>query len=239
MNWTKWSGSHGDFVQANSRFYQSLETGANGLMNFRDPSVYHKKLFVESANRYHDNVKFDFAFTSYANRSVDDLTFSEYMDTAFWRWNLFARGFYGDLGRNSFITAVASDVTITREHAEQTVKEGLKSDVYKIAYEKMHELTHIGIFERMEDSIELLCWTLCWDCDNVDFTFDPSRIGRVIKDPLPDDEQRIFEKYNNIDIQLYKDANDLFEQRFQEMKKQKARGYICDLRRSCLIELQD
>ena len=34
MNWTKWSGSHGDFVQANSRFYQSLETVSILIINF-------------------------------------------------------------------------------------------------------------------------------------------------------------------------------------------------------------
>ena len=140
---------------------------------------------------------------------------------------------YGDLARHSFIAFIPEDVNITREEAEKRREEGLNSDLYKVARQRMESLAHISIFERMEESMELLCWTFCWNEDEIPFEY--KRPGGIKREELSPEEREAFEKYHNIDLQLYQDALELFDKRYEEMKAQKAQGIICNLRRVCPI----
>ena len=202
-------------------------------MGFRNPMVYHSKLYL---NNRMGEITFDGIFFNVSKKYnfKNETTLVDYIEDAHHRWNLFARGLYGDLGRHSFITAIPEDANITREEAEKRREEGLNSDLYKVAKQRMESLAHISIFERMEESMELLCWTFCWNEDKIPFEFK-DKTGIHTSDDLEPDVREAFEKYHNIDVQLYQDALELFDKRYEEMKSQKGRGIMCNLRRVCPI----
>ena len=200
-------------------------------MGFKDPMVYHYKLFVPTTSIMFDNVFFN---VSEKFNFKNETTLVDYIEDAHYRWNLFARGLYGDLGRHNFIPVIVSDANITREEAEKRREEGLNSDLYKVAKQRMESLAHISIFERMDESMELLCWTFCWNEDEIPYEYKQPR-GMQSREELSPEEREAFEKYHNIDLQLYQDALELFDKRYEEMKAQKAQGIICNLRRVCPV----
>ena len=205
-------------------------------MTFKDPMVYHSKLYNE--NGRDGGVSFDSVFFKISKKykSKNETTLIDYIEDSHYRWNLFARGLYGDLGRHLFIVTFNEDANITREEAEKRREEGLNSDLYIIARQRMESLAHISIFERMSDSMELLCWTFCWNKDEIPFTYKkPSGIQERAE--LSQDEIAAFEKYHNIDVQLYNDALEIFDKRFKEMKAQVEKGIMCNLQRNCPVTI--
>ena len=203
-------------------------------MSFKDPMVYHSKLYFRPG----PYVTFDTIFFNVSEKfkSKDETPLASYIEDAHYRWNLFARGLYGDLARHSFIAFIPEDANITREEAERRREEGLNSDLYKVARQRMESLAHISIFERMDESMELLCWTFCWNEDEIPYKYKQST-GLQNREELSPEEREAFEKYHNIDLQLYQDALELFDKRYEEMKAQKAQGIICNLRRSCPVQM--
>ena len=202
-------------------------------MNFRDPLAYHTKLYYESVRS--NKMKFDFVFfnvTEYS--SFEELSFTKYVSAAHWRWNLFSRGLYGDLPRHSFITMTESDASGSgRSEAERRQQESVNSTLYQVAKARMLQLAHIGIFERMEESIELLCWTFCWKQSSIPFAYSRNNNGRDFE--ITADMNSTIQKYHNIDVQLYQDAVNEFEKRIADMRRMKEQGFLCHLRRSCLV----
>ena len=205
-------------------------------MGFKDPMVYHTKLYNE--NGRDGAVTFDFIFFDVSKKfnSKNETTLVDYIEESHYRWNLFARGLYGDLGRHIFIASSMEDANITRVEAEKRREEGLNSDLYIVAKQRLESLAHISIFERMSDSIELLCWTFCWNKDEIPFTYKKPHVY-LERDDLTQEEIEAFEKYHNIDVQLYKDALELFDKRFNEMKAQKEKGIMCNLQITCPVTI--
>ena len=112
----------------------------------------------------------------------------------------------------------------TREMAIAQNEQGVEAPDFKLAVQRLERMPYFSIFERMEESVELLCFTFCYDCSKLGFEYKPKK-----RKDIPSDVVKEVGTYNTLDMALYKHANELFSQRIQWMREAKADGITCDL----------
>ena len=159
-----------------------------------------------------------------------DGDFNSYMRFAHHRWNIFTRMLAGTLAPRHDPVHYYKDVkemydsAFTREMAIAQNEQGVEAPDFKLAVQRLERMPYFSIFERMEESVELLCFTFCYDCSKLGFEYKPKK-----RKDIPSDVVKGVEVYNTLDVALYKHANDLFSQRIQWMQEAKADGITCDL----------
>jgi len=159
-----------------------------------------------------------------------DGDFNSYIRFAHHRWNIFTRMLAGTINPKhdpvmyyEHVEAMHSGI-FTREMAVTQNEQGADAPDYKKAVQRLEQMPYFSIFERMSESVELLCFTFCYDCSKLGFEYKPKKRAEV-----PDDVVEEVNTYHPLDFMLYKHADALFSERIEWMRKAKAGGVQCDL----------
>lgn len=154
-----------------------------------------------------------------------------YMGFAHHRWNIFTRFIAGTILPNHFPHTVDVGIlqqmhtqTFTRNHAIEQNNLGQKSPDYIAAVAHLEAMPHFSIFERMDESIELLCFTYCYNCTDLRFSYEPHK-----HPPLSETVRRTIGQYHKLDLLLYEHANTIFNKRVDWMRKAQTNGVQCDI----------
>lgn len=156
--------------------------------------------------------------------------FLSYMDFAHHRWNLFTRNLAGTFFPRHSPIMMNEDVKemhlkyFTRSDAMQQNALGKNDPDYISAVSHLEAMPHFSIFERMTESVELLCFTFCFNCTALGFSYNPK-----MRPPVPDEVRKVASQFHKLDIMLYEHANSIFEQRVNWMREAKSKGVTCDI----------
>lgn len=224
---------HGDFrfisqhvhatTQRVPRFYKAPDGYSAGdlhvLTFLRHPYSYAAKVFsmFKSWDPHY------FEILGETGREVSEVTIEEWLEKAYWRWNIFNTMF---VGRSlQLIIMKTKDIAFTRDEMIEWNAQGTASDFYQEAVAYLTKPTlYFGIFEEITDSWELFGHTTCVP--------EQYRTTRKIERPktgrdLSPEVQQLVQKYHALDLLLYEYGVELFHQRVKQMNQEKAQGYRC------------
>jgi len=179
---------------------------------------------------------FDQLFEEMTQCSVEYVTFEQWVDLSYWRWNYFVRGMADDYVSTIWLR-YSSRVTTTRDSAWAENELGAESALLQSAVKKLHEFAFFGIYDKLELSMELFAFTFCIDFDALGFTF--KRPTKAMKNPelhlargaalVGDEGYRAMRDKHRLDYLYFEYAEDLFDRRVAAMHAAKERGYRCML----------
>jgi len=165
-----------------------------------------------------------------------EVPISEFAEKAFWKWNIFSRALTGNYSGGKLLNKFIENDNITREIAHrlnEEVRSG-NSATLDLAKERLLSMSFFGIFELIEESMQLLAHTMCWDYTGLDFKkrLHKEQFPELERKPNGDPEQTeatiaLIEKNNALDRELYSFARSVFEQRVADMNKDKSQNIIC------------
>ena len=89
-------------------------------------------------------------------------------------------------------------------------------EIYERAKETLESILFVGIQERFQESVNLLCRTLGWPAYREDRKINVTP-GRVEDEPIPDHLLNEIRERNSYDIALYEFACELFDKRLKEI----------------------
>eukprot|EP01094_Clydonella_sp_ATCC50884_P000495 TRINITY_DN10384_c0_g1_i1.p1 TRINITY_DN10384_c0_g1~~TRINITY_DN10384_c0_g1_i1.p1 ORF type:complete len:425 (-),score=159.65 TRINITY_DN10384_c0_g1_i1:212-1390(-) len=179
---------------------------------------------------------FDQGFEYATNCSLDYATLEQYVDLAHWRWNVWTRGLTEDYVSGLFFHSKCS-TGISREEAWRKNNAGADSELFQRAVQKLHQFDFFGIFDRLEESMELLAFERCWNFNDLNVEFKLSENGLAHGDEewhkargahaLGREGWALFAERNRLDVLLFEYAEKVFDHRVAEMRAAQARGYRC------------
>lgn len=180
-------------------------------------------------------------------------TFEEWIDMAPWRMNVLTRmlGAQPDRlampksliytksgvtsGGRSNANGNHEDVLLKDEYMIQQNELGPKhSEVYATAVERLNGMVHFGLFHRLSETWQLMEHTFCWTMGYQSYRPDKAITGfDAIKKQETDEATaaRIWAKLqekNQLDIALIEEAERIFDERLEKMRREKADGIICN-----------
>lgn len=202
--------------------------------------------------------------------NLKTISFTDWLDKAKWRANQMTRmlGSNGDprimmtqllhtSGRRFEIEKWGKEVFQADEYMIAQNALGSESEVLQRAIVALENMTHVGIFNRPEESLELFAFTFCLDDHTVpaqarksakittvgrDFVFDV--VPGLLRSNDPDisgigfDAEKVanlIEQDNRLDILLMKRANALVDTRIADMRRLKAQGVKCHFLRKTKV----
>lgn len=182
----------------------------------------------------HQLLHFDFAFEDVTQCSLMVATEEQWIDLAFWRWNYFTRGLANDYSQSLWMTSKRY-WSRSREEEWELNLQGSSSRMLRDAIDALHSMAFFGIFDRLEESMELLAFTLCVDFEALGFALEESRRTPIKPeehlargaDAIGDQAYTTMRKRNVLDFLLFEYAETLFDQRLESMSIAKELGYRC------------
>ena len=97
-------------------------------------------------------------------------------------------------------------------------------ELLKLAKEHLDEFVFLGLVERFQDSMSLLSYTFGWT-PIVEYQKLMVTSNRLCREALPQETIDIILEMNQLDVELYQYAQQLFESRFSHMKQELIEGY--------------
>lgn len=180
---------------------------------------------------------FDWTFEQRTGVSIENITIADWIDKAYWRWNYFTRGLSNDYQHSLWLRSEVED-PISLAAAELINNQGANSKLLATAIKTLDESPYFGIFDRLQESMELLAFTFCWNLEDLPFKYKaPSSISmrdtnlHVLRgsDVLDPEAWRVFQQRNQLDLLLWQYAEELFQYRLDKMALAKQAGYVCQL----------
>lgn len=194
----------------------------------------------------------DYTMTNYKRRhfwdapveNIKAMDFREWLDTCKWRTNQFTRMMGRDTGDTRVLTRIV-DPTPTQELlADEYMTEqnelGEDSIVLQRAWQRLSQDLHwFGLFHRLPESMELLAYTFCADSAKLQEFYQRSagpsndvdklqsrHVGDISDKEKEELVQEILRR-NQLDKILLERAEQLFDERLEEMKQAKQKGILC------------
>jgi hypothetical protein len=112
---------------------------------------------------------------------------------------------------------IASIFDIKTSRDINGAKEQVNENSLQIAKERINQFAFIGLTERMEDSIRILCYTLGCKPRLRFQNLNVSPIGRLRQEDIPSTTLGLLKERIQLDTELYRHAQDLFEIRLVQM----------------------
>ena len=169
---------------------------------------------------------YDWTFEHRTNLSLSSLTFSEYIHSAFWRWNYFTRSLLDHHYRSLWLRYLEDDNFTWHEAAalnEIGSPQALKLlSSAKLTLEK--SFSFIGVAHRIQESLELFAFTFCISPENLVIPHEKEKLEHVV---LSEEEIKTFEMNNRLDTLLFEYIEEIFDLRMKKMRTAKQFGYNC------------
>jgi hypothetical protein len=196
-----------------------------GVFMLRDLASYANKVW---RMKHGVTIIWDKSYNTRMNvSSMEHVSVETWTETAFWRWNLFARALAGTHYKHRILHFDTEPGT--RADAIAVNTRGSRSALYKKALARLNKLEFFGIFERLPDTMELLAFTFCWDLDQSTFKAHHGR-----KPAVSAALRNITNVRFGIDRLLYEYGKAEFSRRLARMREKKRQGWLCEFaRRGC------
>lgn len=182
----------------------------------------------------HQFLHFDYVFEEVTQCSLVVATEEQWIDLAHWRWNYFTRGLANDYSLSLWMTSKRY-WSRTRDEEWALNLQGSTSRMLHDAIDNLNSMAFFGIMDRLEESMELLAFSLCVDFDALGFEVKPpSRTPLKPEEHLARGADAIgaqayatMRSRNVLDFLLFDYAEILFDRRLESMKVAKELGYRC------------
>eukprot|EP00750_Incisomonas_marina_P001165 INCI10960.1.p1 GENE.INCI10960.1~~INCI10960.1.p1 ORF type:complete len:226 (+),score=49.49 INCI10960.1:641-1318(+) len=179
-------------------------------------------------------------------RPDTEVSIHEFAEKAFWKWNVFSRTLAGNFSGGKVLSNKLDNDNITLAAARalnDEVKDG-SSAMLALAQARLLDMSFFGIFERIQDTMDLLAHSMCWDPDQLDFTRRMQREIFPALDPKhtedPSATIALINANNALDRRLYDFAVNIFNERVQAMRDDQSAGIVCRfLDSGCYIEREE
>lgn len=178
--------------------------------------------------------------------NIKEMTLEEWLDQVPWRANQLTRMMGRENGDERVLQGIVdpepNEDLQTDEYMKAQNSLGADSQVLQKAWERLSKELHwFGLFHRLPESMELLGFAFCADTDKLLEAYQSPSSTRTHTDLLTlkvvgqeltesEKEEIIQEiaKRNQLDLILFERAEDLFDQRLEEMKEAKRNGILCN-----------
>ena len=128
-----------------------------------------------------------------------------------------------------------------------------ESEIYAKAVERLRNMVHFGLFHRLSDSWRLMEHTFCWKMGYQNYRPDKEITGYnalkaklypgVAADSIDEAEvTRIWNKLkerNRLDLALMEEAERIFDERMNQMKRDREDGILCNFLRKVEVRCED
>ena len=129
-----------------------------------------------------------------------------------------------------------------------------ESEIYAKAVERLRNMVHFGLFHRLSDSWRLMEHTFCWKMGYQNYRPDKEIIGYsalkaklfpgVAGDSIDSEAEltRIWNKLkerNRLDLALMEEAERIFDERMDQMKRDREDGILCNFLRKVEVMCED
>ena len=128
-----------------------------------------------------------------------------------------------------------------------------ESEIYATALERLKNMVHFGLFHRLSESWRLMEHTFCWKMGYQNYRPDKEIIGYnalkaklfpgVATDSVDEAEvTRIWNKLkerNRLDLALMEEAERIFDERMEQMKREREDGILCNFLRKVEVRCED
>lgn len=219
----------------------------------RDPFFWFMRTFEKkSRSTKNSNLTFMFAPTwrqrNLTTRPDTEVSIHEFAEKAFWKWNVFSRTLAGNFSGGKILSNKLDNDNITLATARALnaeVKDGRSSAMLELAQTRLLGMSFFGIFERIQDTMDLLAHSMCWDPDQLGFTRRLQRESFPALDPEraaedPEAAIALINANNALDRRLYDFALRVFNERVQAMRDDQSAGIVCRfLDTGCYIEREE
>ena len=164
---------------------------------------------------------------------LTETTFDEYITLIYYKWNTWTRALAADFyPRHSTIDTTSDDITLDRARLLQ--EEGTPSPLFREAWKNLNSLHFFGMYHRLEETLELLYYTFCFNEELYPFKFSPRDHSKFPEITL--DQQLLLEEVHALDYIIFRHAEQVFEERIEQMRREKAMGFQCNfLLRGCAV----
>lgn len=153
------------------------------------------------------------------------------------------------IGNNDYLDTFLKDEYMQRQN-EVGPEE---SEIYATAVERLKNMVHFGLFHRLSDTWRLMEHTFCWTMGYQNYRPDKEITGYdalkmklypgVAADDIDEMEAtRIWNKLkyrNRLDLALMKEAERIFDERLEQMKREREDGILCNFLRKVEVRCED
>ena len=153
------------------------------------------------------------------------------------------------IGNSNYLNTFLKDEYMQRQN-ELGPEE---SEIYAIAVERLENMVHFGLFHRLSDTWKLMEHTFCWAMGYQNYRPDKEITGinalkiklypGVAADGIDETEvTRIWNKLkdrNQLDLALMKEAERIFDERLEQMTREKEDGILCNFLRKVEVRCED
>ena len=174
-----------------------------------------------------------------------DATFEEWLDLAPWRQNVLTRMLgaqpdrksmpsglvYTKAGMEGFGSLSLDEFMADEYMLQQNLIGPSESEGLSLALERLRGMVHFGLFHRLKDSWKLMEHTFCWNIGYQSYRPDKEISGFAAFKRLVSDDPALWERVqekNKLDVALMEEAERIFEDRLEKMKREKADNVICN-----------
>ena len=136
--------------------------------------------------------------------------------------------FYGG-GENEFVAD---------RHQHWQENRDASSSTLTTAKQRLESMHFVGIHERMEESIELVAHSLCWDSGRLFWA--GSDAAPPNQDSIDEPTKKFITDHTRLDQLLYKHANSLLEDRYARTVEDRSSKpeVLCRMKATCQVTCQ-